>query len=90
MNMINGVKVGAALAKLGTVAVSVASQLIAAIPGGVTGDEAELIARQVMAEEDIAVRVNGVDIVDMVAQDHLVSALARIGRNLVSALRQAK
>jgi hypothetical protein len=86
MNLKQSLQIGAALAKLGPMLMSVVTQVIAAIPGGITADEAEKIATQALADEDLKIMVKGVDIIDPETQEALLTVVARIARNVVSAV----
>jgi hypothetical protein len=86
LNLLQGIQVGAALAKIGGVAVSIGTKLFAALPGGITADEAEAIAVAELAGEDIKIKINGIDVIDEGAEKHFEAALARVARNITHAL----
>lgn len=86
MNLAAGLQIGTALAKLGPVLVGVATKVIAALPGGISADEAEAVAASAFEGEDVKVTVRGVDVIDTETQAYLVKALARFGRNLFDAV----
>lgn len=72
-------------AKIVGIVVKTVSEVKHVVSGGVSADEAEAMAVKLVADEDMRVEVNGVDIIDAGAQTHLAAALARIARNLVAA-----
>ncbi len=86
MNLKQSLQVGAALAKLGPLILSVVMDVVSAIPDGITADEAESIAVNAFGGEDFKIAVKGVDIIDDETQAALLKAVARIARNLVSAV----
>lgn len=71
--------------KIVAVVVKVVSEVKHVASEGISADEAEKLAIDLVATEDMRVEVNGVDIIDAGAQTHLAAALARIARNLVAA-----
>ena len=67
-----------ALARVGAILVKVGVDVMAAIPGGISPDEAEAIARKSLDGEDIRVMVKGEDIIDDQAQAALATFLAKV------------
>lgn len=78
-----------ALAKVGGLVITVGTRVLAALDDGISADEAEDIALAAFEGEDLSVRVKGADILDDVAQAHLIAAVARLARNVVAALSPA-
>lgn len=81
-----GFQGGVALAKIGGLAIKVGADVMAALPDGVSAEEAEKIAVDAIADEDLRVMVKGVDVLDERAQELLAAFLARVTRNVTEAL----
>lgn len=80
------IEAGVALAKIGAIALNVGMKVMSALPGGITAEEAEQIALAAIGDEDIKIKVRGVDVMDAETQGYFVKGIARFARNLADVL----
>lgn len=80
------VALGQVGAKVAQLALVIGGKVFAASADGrLSAEEAEDLALAAVGEENIRVKIEGIDIVDDVAQDHFVRGLARVTQRLLSA-----